>query len=250
MTPPAEQTPCAVVIPCYNEEHRLRSDEFLRYLESHPDLTFVFVNDGSDDGTLRVLQKAQAAAARGIEVVHLEANGGKGEAVRRGMLHAMKNTGASVVGFWDADLATPLDAIADLREVLDGRREIEMVFGSRVKLLGRWVERRAVRHYLGRVFATVVSTLLRMPIYDTQCGAKLFRSTEALRKALAEPFSCRWVFDVEMLARFIQQSGGDVASVQGRIYEYPLHVWRVFTGGTCGSVVGRRPPIRSAHLPR
>jgi dolichyl-phosphate beta-glucosyltransferase len=233
MTPPA-QTTCAVVIPCYNEEHRLGSEEFLRYLPSHADLTFVFVNDGSRDGTLKRLHELQAAAGRGVEVLHLEVNGGKGEAVRRGMLHAMDRTGAAEVGFWDADLATPLEAIADLRGILEARPDIEMVFGSRVKLLGRRVERRVVRHYLGRVFATVVSNLLRMPIYDTQCGAKLFRSGDALRRALAEPFTCRWVFDVEMLARFIRDAGGDVQKVQGGIYEYPLHVWKDIAGSKVG----------------
>lgn len=234
MTPPDPRPACAVVVPCYNEEHRLQTEAFLGYLEAHPDLTFVFVDDGSRDGTLARLRQMQAAAPRGVEVVNLERNGGKGEAVRRGMIHALERTGAAVAGFWDADLATPLDAIADLRGVLAARPDIQMVFGSRVKLLGRWVERRAARHYLGRVFATVVSNLLRMPIYDTQCGAKLFRSTAALRRALEEPFSCRWVFDVELLARFIRQSGGDVAGVQKGIYEYPLHVWRDIAGSKVG----------------
>jgi hypothetical protein len=134
------------------------------------------------------------------------------------------------VGFWDADLATPLDAIADLLGILEARPDIEMVFGSRVKLLGRRVERRATRHYLGRIFATVVSNLLRMPIYDTQCGAKLFRATPLLRRALGEPFTSRWVFDVELLARFIRSSGGNADAVRRMIYEYPLHVWSDVAG--------------------
>lgn len=221
--------PCAIVIPCYNEEHRLRTDVFRAFQESNPDLTFVFVNDGSSDGTLARLNALKQSAGRGIEVVDRKQNGGKGEAVRQGMIHALDHSDASVVGFWDADLATPLNAIIDLRGVLKDPA-IQMVFGSRVKLLGRRVERRAIRHYLGRVFATVVSNLLRMPIYDTQCGAKLFRTSETLRRALDEPFSCRWVFDVELLARFIGLSGGDVQAVQAGIYEFPLHVWNDVAG--------------------
>lgn len=224
---------CAVVIPCYNEERRLHGEEFLAFLRSHQDLVFVFVNDGSRDGTLKRLEGLRAQAPRGVEVLNLEQNGGKGEAVRQGMLYALDRLDARIAGFWDADLATPLAAIDDLRCVLDKRPDIEMAFGSRVKLLGRQVERRVARHYLGRVFATVVSNLLRMPIYDTQCGAKLFRAGPRLRESLARPFGCRWVFDVEMLARFIHSSG-DVASVQSGIYEFPLHEWKDVAGSKVG----------------
>ena len=98
-----------------------------------------------------------------------------------------------------------------------------MVFGARVKLLGRCVERRAVRHYLGRIFATFVSTMLNLPIYDTQCGAKLFRVTRSSDALFRAPFLSRWIFDVEIIARYLREVGAEAAAK--RIYEFPLMCW-------------------------
>lgn len=157
-------------------------------------------------------------------------NQGKAEAVRLGVVQALDNFRPEAVGFWDADLATPLDLVPNLAAVLETRPAIEMVFGARVQLLGRRVERRAVRHYLGRIFATVVSTMLHLAIYDTQCGAKLFRVTPDTRRIFAEPFLSRWVFDVEILARYLALYGHDIRRLERAIYEYPLEVWTDIAG--------------------
>src|SRR5947209_3489261 len=171
-----------VIIPCYNEAHRLDIERISSWVSCSRDTHLLFVNDGSTDNTLEVLKQLRARYRDRISVLSCQPNRGKAEAVRAGVLHAIDDFKPAVVGYWDADLATPLDAIDRFLEVLASRYETEMVFGSRVKLLGRYVERRPIRHYLGRIFATAVSNVLHLAIYDTQCGAKLFRVNRYTRE--------------------------------------------------------------------
>lgn len=215
-----------IVVPCYNEEKRLPADEFERFLcepQGEFAVEVVFVDDGSSDGTLQVLEGLRRRHEDRASVLSSHVNQGKAEAVRMGFNFALESH-ADYIGYWDADLATPLSAIAEFLVVLAGKPELDMVFGSRVKLLGRHVDRKTSRHYLGRVFATVVSVMLRLPIYDTQCGAKMFRVGGRTCQLTQEPFQTRWVFDVEILARYIRQTGSPDLAAQ-RIYEYPLERW-------------------------
>jgi dolichyl-phosphate beta-glucosyltransferase len=212
-----------IVVPCYNEEHRLPTDQFLEFL-CQSQVCFVFVDDGSRDRTIDRLEGLRANHEDRVFVLRLRANRGKAEAVRAGLNFALDQN-MEYIGFWDADLATPLDAIPQFLAVLAAKPELDMVFGSRVKLLGRHVQRKPSRHYLGRVFATVVSSMLRLPIYDTQCGAKIFRARPKTRELIADPFLSRWVFDVELIARYIRQLGSAQLAAQG-IYEFPLDVWQ------------------------
>lgn len=215
----------ALVVPCFNEGKRLDVAAFRSYLSERHGIRIIFADDGSSDNTVEVLQRVCRGYEDSTHILRGGKNRGKAEAVRTGLLYALNEFDQRVVGFWDADLATPLDAVEELLEVLNARPEINMVFGSRVKLLGRTIERRPVRHYLGRIFATVVSITLGIAIYDTQCGAKLFRVQPDLRQVLAEPFLSKWVFDIEILARYIGLCGNDAARVERMIYEFPLRKW-------------------------
>lgn len=217
-----------IVVPCYNEEARLRPDTFVAYVASHPEVELLFVDDGSTDGTRRVLDSMRAAAPAQISVLDLPENRGKAAAVRAGMQEGLAR-GRGMVGYWDADLSTPLDAIDEFRRVLMERTEVALVMGARVKLLGRRIERLESRHYLGRFFATAVSLVLRLPVYDTQCGAKLFRATPETAAVFATPFRARWIFDVEILARMIRYRAGS-GTLAGAVIEHPLVEWRHVRG--------------------
>ena len=214
-----------IVIPCYNEAARLQVQTFKAFACERHVVRFLFVNDGSTDDTWKVLQALHASDAQHLAIYRLPKNAGKAEAVRQGVLRAFE-IGADYVGYWDADLATPLEAIPAFCDLLDVTPHLLIVFGARVRLLGRTIERRAVRHYLGRVFATAASLVLGIGIYDTQCGAKLFRSSPEIHVLFQQPFATRWLFDVEILARWIQASrGGKLAPIEDIVYEFPLHQW-------------------------
>ena len=216
-----------VVVPCFNEEHRLDVEAFLALARSGR-LRLVFVDDGSTDATSKVL--GHLASRHGALDVHrLPHNAGKAEAVRQGMRRALAE-GAEVVGYFDADLATPPSELLRLVEVAEARPELAGVLGCRVARLGATIDRSALRHYLGRIFATLASASLRVSVYDTQCGAKLFRAGDGLRAALARPFRSSWSFDVELLGRLLRGEGDTPALGAGDFAEVPLEAWHDVPG--------------------
>ena len=211
-----------IVIPCYNESGRLKEDQYNLLLQQ-PNLEVLFVNDGSSDNTEQKLNEFIKKTAHGARLLSLKVNSGKAEAVRQGMLKAI-NDGAAITGYLDADMATPVDDVLRLRDEAMKKR-YSVILGSRVKLLGTTITRDPVRHYVGRVFATFASIILNLPVYDTQCGAKLFIVSGLLKDVLAEPFHSRWVFDVELIGRLL--IGGRTSSplTIDDFIEVPLNVW-------------------------
>ena len=219
-----------LVVPCFNEAHRLEVEQFEGFVKGHPDLHFLLVNDGSTDDTLEMLRGLESRDPTHFSVLDQQPNQGKAEAVRQGMLAAFEKSPV-YAGFWDADFATPLEAAPAFVELLKSRPDLEMVFGSRVKLLGRSIERSVLRHYLGRIFATAASVTLHLPVYDTQCGAKLFRASPENAALFQAPFVTRWIFDVELIARLIQaRRDTELPRAADVIYEFPLHVWHDVEG--------------------
>lgn len=211
-----------LVMPCYNERGRLRLDQ-IQSLIADCRVSLVLVDDGSTDGTLGILRSVDASSSK-VKVLALDFNCGKGEAVRRGLIAAMASD-PSWVGFLDADMATPAREVLRLLDVAANRPSADVILGSRVMLLGRDINRFSFRHYTGRVFATFASIVLSKPVYDTQCGAKLFRRTHELARAIERPFRSRWAFDVELLGRL-----ADAGVDPSKFWEEPLLVWHDIAG--------------------
>lgn len=212
-----------IIIPCYNEEKRLQVGEFQKYIESGNSTSFCFVNDGSTDNTSDVLIQIQKAWESKVYVINLSENKGKAEAVRAGITEMLKTNKYDIVGYLDADLATPLEEISLLYNYLKSDENYLVAFGSRIKRIGTEIIRKPYRHYLGRIFSTYASIILHLPVYDTQCGAKIFKK-EIASRIFTEKFISRWLFDVEIFARITNIYG--VEKAKKIMIEVPLNKWQ------------------------
>jgi glycosyltransferase involved in cell wall biosynthesis len=216
-----------LIVPCYNEESRLN----FKALEAGSELnqrhgieiSYLFTNDGSSDNTRKMLDEYSLPRGKSF-CYHLPQNAGKANAIQE----AYQKKKAELdfkqydwIGYWDADLATPLDEIPRMLAFLEFYKgqDVSSVWGSRISRLGSQIKRQMHRHYLGRIFVTIVSNVLGVKAYDSQCGAKLF-TPEAAEIAFAEPFISRWIFDVEVLLRLREE----------KIIEFPLFHWEDVPG--------------------
>nr|WP_321258471.1 glycosyltransferase [uncultured Pseudodesulfovibrio sp.] len=211
-----------LVIPCFNEEKRLPIEAIFRFLENSSKTHICMVDDGSCDATHDILLKIQQKHPCAVTVLKHQENKGKAEAVRTGILHGLSTSEANCVGYWDADLATPFRELQIFAREANDTPNWNILMGCRHQRLGTDIQRTISRHYLGRIFATFVSQILTIPVYDTQCGAKIFRADKALA-LFSLPFISPWIFDVEILARFLIIHGRCTALET--IREVPLQHW-------------------------
>ncbi len=219
----SDQVDLALVLPCFNEEHRAPWARFRTFLENDHGAALLLVDDGSTDGTVQRMEELAVHFPTRVVLLKRDENGGKAEAVRQGTLKAAQLWPfARHVGYFDADLATPLEEA----RMLQGTPQASgptLVMGSRVKLLGSTTIRRSwLRHYFGRVFATATSLMLGIAVYDTQCGAKLMRTKE-VPWLMQEPFLSRWLFDVELIWRCLLRYGRE--DIGAQVQEVPLRRW-------------------------
>ena len=209
-----------IVIPCYNEVKRLPLEEYRLFIETTPNVLLCFVNDGSTDDTFKVLEKLKGKYPEKVDVISYSENVGKAEAVRKGIQHCNTKFDFSTIAYLDADLATSLPECVKLAKYVNG--QIEFCFGSRVRLVGTTIVRKKRRYLIGRIVATFISHTLRINVYDTQCGCKLF--TKNLSTQLfKDPFISKWLFDVEIFFRMFTVYGREQAIK--KMKEAPLSLW-------------------------
>jgi CheY-like chemotaxis protein len=210
-----------VVIPCYNEEKRLLSEEFRDFAHKNLGYHLCFVNDGSKDNTLAVLQELIKGKEDYISIYDCEKNGGKAEAVRLGMLHLAKQSQFDYIGFLDADLSTNFDDFQDLTDTISNSK-YKLVFGSRISRMGADITKESARKIISQTINFIIRKTLGMEIKDTQCGAKIM-TKEVIEKTFQEKFITKWLFDVEIFMRMKKIYGSK--ETQEFILEKPLNRW-------------------------
>ncbi|WP_298553155.1 response regulator [uncultured Algibacter sp.] len=216
-----QQRCVGVVIPCYNEEDRLLSDEFLQFIDKNTGYHLCFVNDGSKDNTLEVLHDLQKGREDFITVYNCEKNGGKAEAVRLGMLHMAEKSDLDYIGFLDADLSTDLKDFDDLVSTIENSN-FKIVSGSRISRMGANITKESARKIISMTVNFIIRKILGMNFKDTQCGAKIF-SKDVIHLAFDEKFVTQWIFDVEIFKRMSIHFGTKHAAKL--ICEQPLKRW-------------------------
>ncbi|MBM7772613.1 glycosyltransferase involved in cell wall biosynthesis [Actinokineospora baliensis] len=220
-----------VVIPAYNEAPRLRGSltATARYLATRSwSSRIVVVDNGSADATARVARSAVGAPVP-VEVIGC-AIAGKGAAVRRGMM----TSGARYVGFVDADLATPIDALGEALAALEAGATA--VIGSRYAGGAAILRRQPVTRRLGGAAFRALAKRMVPGVADTQCGFKFFERT-AVQRALTTCAITGFAFDVELL-RGVQAQGGTVV-------ELPI-TWTDDTRSTLRPLRDGLPAFRAA----
>ncbi len=210
-----------VVIPCYNEEERLLSTEFLSFIDKHSGYHLCFVNDGSKDRTLDVLYDLQKGREDYITVYNCKKNGGKAEAVRLGMLHMSKRMDLDYIGFLDADLSTDLTDFDELVKTIESS-DFKIVSGSRINRMGANITKESARKVISLTINFIIRKILSMDFKDTQCGAKIF-SKDIIPVAFNKPFVTQWIFDVEIFKRVSLQYG--LSKAKSMLCEQPLKRW-------------------------
>lgn len=192
-TPIREEPYLSIVIPAYNEQERIIPT--IGAIASHvAGLGFpwelIIADDGSRDNTVGLVEDLALANLR---LLRAERNGGKGSAVRRGVLAAR----GRYILFDDADNSTPIEELSKLLNRLD-QEGYDIAVGSRAVGGAEEAHRNLLRRMLSGGLRWIVRHFFRIGVKDTQCGFKLFTREAAQRLYNAQTIN-GFSFDLEIL---------------------------------------------------
>ena len=216
-----QQRCVGVVIPCYNEEKRLDSKEFINFITKNSGYRLCFVNDGSTDNTAEVLDNLRKGREDFIKIYNCAENVGKAEAVRKGMLYMNTQADLDYIGFLDADLSTSLIDFDDLVSVIENS-SYKIVSGSRISRMGANITKQSSRKLISSMINLIIKKILSLDFKDTQCGAKVFHK-DVIEISFGKKFITKWIFDIEIFRRITLYFGLNKA--KKILCEQPLKRW-------------------------
>ena len=211
-----------MIVPCFNEEKRINLD-YWNKLSEIPNVHWIFVNDGSSDGTKSLLNQISDSS-----VVNLERNSGKAEAIRKGISDTFDKNPAEMFqfGYLDADSAFEIEDIKNVVKLSFSKEStFDSYWGSRVALSGRNITRNNLRHILSRILITIFGYRIGNLPYDPQTGFKTFKFNKEQMAIFDRNFETKWFVDIEILLRFKAVNGKDM-----RIWEEPVNTWKDIEG--------------------
>jgi glycosyltransferase involved in cell wall biosynthesis len=217
-----------LVIPCFNEAKRLQVSYWEKVITA-PNLDntkFLFIDDGSSDGTFEVLNRLTKYSR--VEAVSLGINVGKANAIRSAFQKILEASffDCNLIGFIDSDSSFDAQEVIDILSCLENQSKLfDAFFYSRVKLSGSQIRRSEIRHVISRIIYTFIARGWNWAPYDTQSGFKFFRNSDVMKDVISTPFRTRWFFDIEFMNRLSMSIGSQL-----NIKELPLHYWQERSG--------------------
>ena len=211
----------AIIIPCFNESKRLDIENFSSFMKRNNQVDIYFYDDGSSDSTLNILIQLEKKF-KNCFVLKNKINLGKAGTVRLGVQAALKKEKYNYIGYFDADLSTPIEEVSKFINVFQNNTSLILVMGCRIKRSGANIQRDNYRHYFSRVFVTLINFYFDLNFYDTQAGAKLFKNKN-IENIFKEKFLTKWLFDIEILLRMKNLFAS--SNINNHVYELPLNTW-------------------------
>lgn len=186
----------SVVIPAYNEEHRISKtlESVSLFLQKQNyDYEILVVVDGAKDNTAAIVLELEKSIPK-LRLLNNKENHGKGFVVQQGMLEA----NGDIRVFMDADNSTTIDHITLFLPYFE--KGYDIVLGSR-RITGAniAVHQPWIRDLQGTIFRMIVHMFVPLNVTDSQCGFKAF-TADSTKKIFSQQTLHRWAFDVEILA--------------------------------------------------
>ena len=179
-----------------------------------------FVNDGSIDNTRDILQRIKNNHPDKVDILSYTHNQGKAEAVRTGMLYCNNKYKYKYIAYLDADLSTSLDECASLINYM--KKNVEFCFSSRIMKDESIIKAKRHRMLVGAILRFIISRVMNLKYYDTQCGCKLFSKNLSMQ-VFEKEFLSMWLFDIEIFYRIKEIFGKEI--VIKKICEVPVKSW-------------------------